>query len=210
IGQGDRFSQGVPKLLETLADKLPDDNDLVKSMTLNVASENGVTWHRFAEPDGESDDGDDLAVRTDVVDGEETIVVEREDDDGVIFFGGKPALHVGLGRKHVWAVLGAEGSLAEAQALVTVVQSNAGRVSATPEAPIRGAVNVSGWFPDTLDDDSDDLLRAREAFADGTDRVTIRFEPTASGGSRMRLVFGEGFIRFLGLSITDQYDRSQL
>ncbi|NNJ25728.1 hypothetical protein [Alienimonas chondri] len=204
IAQGDRFSQGVPKVLEQIAEKLPEDNDLVKAMTLNVAQENGVTWHRFdPEPRPESYEIRDP-------DSGEVVETVEQGQQGAEFFGGKPALHVGLGRQNVWVVLGAENSLAEAMATVEAVRANGNRLGAPPEAPVRGAINVSGWFPDSIDAGGEEMLRAREAFSDGSDRLTIRFEPTPTGGARLRLVFGEGFVRFLALSITDRYDQSQL
>ncbi|MFH5802562.1 hypothetical protein [Alienimonas sp. DA493] len=217
IAQGDRFSQAVPQVLERLLDKLPENNDLVRNLTMNVAQENGVTWHRLEITDGgDAEPADDAAP----VEGTDESLQNRRDvraarqerraEDRNRFFGGQPAIHVGLGRQHVWAVIGAEGSLEEAMAAVEAVQATAGRLGVAPEAPLRGAINVNGWFSDSLDDVSDEGLRARDAFADGSDRLLVRFGPTPSGGGRLRLVFGEGFIRFLALSVTDRYDESQL
>ncbi|QDT17560.1 hypothetical protein [Alienimonas californiensis] len=207
IAQGDRFSQGVPQVLERLLDKLPENNPLVQNLTLNVAAENGVTWHRF---DVASDGDRATAVDATEQGDDEPVAVDVQESDRFRFFGGQPAIHVGLGRQHVWAVIGAEGSLEEAMAAVEAVQATAGRLGVAPEAPVRGAVNVNGWFSDNLDEVDDAGLRARDAFADGSDRLLVRFGPTPSGGGRLRLVFGEGFIRFLALSLTDRYDESQL
>ena len=122
----------------------------------------------------------------------------------------RPSLHLGLSRDAVWFTLGAEDALPTAKAAVARVKEQAGRLGNPPAAPIRAAVNVTGWFADEPDPEDDNAFRAREAFDPDNDRATIRFEPTAAGGGRLRVVLDEGFVRFLGLSIADGYDRSQL
>ncbi len=216
IAQGDRFSQAVPRVLQRVLDKLPVENPLVQGLTLNVAAEDGVTWHRFDPVVLDAQQrADQLAVLeantelSDEVRNRRLARIQRG-GNGADFFGGPPVFHVGLGRKHVWAVVGAEGSLVEGQAAVTAVAANAGRLGPVPDTPIRGALNVSGWFPDASDDMNDDMLRAKNAFLDGTDRLTMTLARTPTGGVRLRFVFGEGFVRFLALSITDRFDEAQL
>ena len=210
VAQGDRFSQGVPRVLERLMSKLPADSDLENALTLNVASENGVTWHRL---DTDKLAGGGTAEVVENADGESSgkpRLRSGRNDRGEEFFGGTPLIFVGLGRQHVWVVAGADDPLSVGQDAVTAVQTNLGRVGGGPTAPVRGAINVSGWFAESIDDLSPTALRARDAFADASDRLTIRFEPTGDGDARLRLTFGEGFIRFLALSVTDTYDASQL
>ena len=216
IGQGDRFSQGVPRLLDRLLERSPADGDLAKGLTMNVAQENGVTWHQFDPTESNARRRADrltgIEADKDLTDEQRqrrTARVERN-DDGAAFFGGPPVFYLGLGRDAVWLAVGTSEALVAAQEAVAAVQQNAGRVGAPPQAPIRAAINVGGWFSDSLDDLDENALRAREAFADGSDRLTIRAEATGDDGGRLRLVFGEGFIRFLALSITDRYDESQL
>ena len=219
IGQGDRFAAAVPKLLERVAEVNPDVDRI---LTLNVEEADGVTWHEFNFVGG--DDSDDSNLYRDDKDVVFTPAeatndpaklagdqAEKNDDDGgVRFFGGKPSFYIGLSRDAVWFTLGAEDALPTAKAAVARVKEQAGRLGNPPAAPIRAAVNVTEWFADEPDPEDDNAFRAREAFDPDNDRATIRFEPTAAGGGRLRVVLDEGFVRFLGLSIADGYDRSQL
>ena len=212
VGQGERFAAAVPKLLERVAEVNPDVD---RGMTLNVETADDVTWHTFEFGVGNDDSVDGLpepseAVRTDPGTREEYVVEVDTDDDGIQFFGGRPSLHVGLGRDAVWFTVGAEDALPTVKAAVARVKEQAGRLGNPPAAPIRAAVNVTGWFADEPDPEDDNAFRAREAFDPDNDRATIRFEPTPAGGGRLRVTLDEGFVRFLGLSIADGYDRSQL
>ena len=216
IGQGDRFAAAVPKLLERVAEVNPDVDRI---LSLNVEEADGVTWHTFDFAGGsdsreaaDAEQAQDPSEYKTIYTGEDGELTEAEDeDDGVRFFGGKPSLHVGLSRDAVWFTLGAEDALPTAKAAVLQVREQAGRLGSPPQAPIRAAVNVTQWFSDEEPDpENDNAFRAREAFDPDNDRATIRFEPTPAGGGRLRVVLDEGFVRFLGLSIAEGYDRSQL
>ena len=213
VDQGDRLAAALPQVLERLRGMSPD---LDKILTLNVAESDGVTWHRldFGEGNRASRAERRTAIEADAnLDDEQRqrrLDRNARRDDGESFFGGVPSFHVGLGRTAIWIAVGADGSLEQAQEAVATVAAQAGRLGAAPQSPIRMAVNVSGWFSDDLDDLDDGDLRARTAFEDGNDRMTARFDATPTGGGRLRIVFDEGFVKFLALSITDRYDASQL
>ena len=219
IGQSERFAAAVPKLLERIAAVNPEFDRI---LTLNVETVDDVTWHEFdftAADRATTQEGEEV-VDLKVPGTDETVSrpigqedgLEPADDDdiGVRFFGGRPSLHLGLGRDAVWVVVGADGALEQAQTAVRTVREQQGRLGAPPRAAIRAAVNVTGWFGDTVDADDEGALRGRDAFDPDNDRATIDFLPTPAGGGRLRVVLDEGFLRFLALSITDGYDQSQL
>ena len=213
VDQGDRLAAALPQVLERLSGMSPDLDSI---LTLNVAEADGVTWHRldFGEGNRASRAERRTAIEADAeLDDEQRrrrLDRNARRDDGESFFGGVPSFHVGLGRTAIWVAVGADGSLEQAQEAVATVAAQAGRLGAAPQSPIRMAVNVSGWFSDDSDDLDDGDLRARTAFEDGNDRMTARFDATPTGGGRLRIVFDEGFVKFLALSITDRYDASQL
>ena len=219
IGQGERFAAAVPKLLERVAEVNPDVDRI---LTLNAEEADGVTWHEFDFANSNESVEQEIAreserqeIREELGPTAEAreeklaeVDAEAEDDDGVAFFGGRPSFHIGLGRDAVWFALGAEDALPTAKAAVARVKEQAGRLGSPPQAPIRAAVNVTQWLPDEPEDDG--AYRALEAFDPDNDRATIRFEPTPAGGGRLRVTLDEGFVRFLGLSIAEGYDESQL
>jgi hypothetical protein len=183
-------------------------------MELNAETHNGVGLHRILG----KGNGDQGAQR---------------------MFGGMPAFYVGAGRGAVWFGLGKDGTVDQLKQAMTLVETIPA-VPITPEkiAPFQLVLNLSSWvamssdeeieFPEGPADEDperaarraarqaraqqerkDRIAAAKEAFKPDNDRLLITSRPVQDG-FRMRLQFDEGFIKFLGLTISQQLDRSQL
>ena len=186
VKQGSRLAAAIPQVARKVRDRLPSNeaDKFDEAVTLDLETVDGVTYHAFAvEPQREANAGE-----------------ER-------FFGGKPAVFVGLGGDAVWAAAGTEDALLVLQDAVAYVRQFP-TLGAKPQSPIRGAVNLTGWLG-VGDGEGNAEEAAREAFEPGNDRITFNFLPTERGGA-LTVTLDEGFLRFLALQITNRYDRSRL
>ena len=186
VAQGARLAKAVPQVARRVRDRVPSNeaDNFDEAVTLDAETVDGVTYHSVA-----IDPGREANARE-----------ER-------FFGGKPTVYVGVGPDAVWAAVGTEDALAVLQDAVTFVHQFP-TLGAKPQSPIRGAVNLTGWLG-VDDGEGRTEQAAREAFEPGNDRITLNFLPTERGGA-LTVTLDEGFIRFLGLQITNRYDRSRL
>ena len=123
------------------------------------------------------------------------------------FFGEKSSLYLGATGSTVWFAIG------EVDALPALrkTMSQLARQTSVPTgktAPFRLALRASSWLALTSGDSKSKPLRdlGRRAFVKGGDTLRLDYRPTKRG-TRLRVTLGEGFLRFLGLAIAEQYDR---
>lgn len=205
------FATGLEGIIGQL-NKLPE----IAEMQLNAETHNGMALHRIL---GKGNDGD---------------------RDNEWLFGGMPAAYVGAGRGAVWFGVGKEGTADQLKKAMTLVETLPTEpITPDRIAPFQVVLNLSSWIglsgeeenaepqdaPAGLDEkeaqrraarraarEADRKARnaaAREAFKPENDRLLITGRPVQDG-FRLRVQFDEGFIRFLGLRISQQLDKSQL
>ena len=210
IDRAGEFASGLQGILQQLS-KLPQ----IAELELNAESHNGVALHRVLGK-GEGGRG------------------ERQ------LYGGMPAFYVGAGRGAVWFGLGKEGTADQLKKAMTLVETVPETPIARDKiAPFQMVMNLSSWVGLTgqgeengrpnlmVPGDEAEAARqaarraawdaerkarraaARDAFKPENDRLLITARPVKDG-FRLKLQFDEGFIRYMGLRISSQLDRSQL
>jgi hypothetical protein len=151
-----------------------------------------------------------------------------------------PALYIGAGRGAVWFGVGKDGTAEQLKNAMTLVETIPSQpITPDRIAPFQIVMNLSSWIalggdeepaePENLEVPGDEkeaqrqaarraareadrqarAVAAREAFKPENDRLLISARPIQDG-FRFRLQFDEGFIRFLGIRISQGLDQSQL
>ena len=177
----DRMAGAMRELLS----RVTDSPDLAK-MELDIDSHAGITFHR--------------------IQGAEI----REQDARM--YGEDPGLYVGVGRNSIWFSVGADDALDELKgAIDTAIGELQNPVDRTPAAPFQIVAHVLPWMElqGEVADASIQRELAQDAFGKGDDRIKLDFQPT-DDGARLRLQFDEAFMRFLGMTMSTQYDLRQL
>jgi len=125
------------------------------------------------------------------------------------FFGEKSSLYVGAARSTVWFAIGGEDALPALKKAMSHIARKTS-VPADKAPPFQVAIRASSWLAMTSGDNKSKPLRdlGRQAFTKGGDTLRLEYRPT-DRGARLRMTFGEGFIRLLGLAIAQRYDRSR-
>ena len=123
------------------------------------------------------------------------------------FFGEKPSIYVGANRSILWFAVGGDEA---PPALKKTIGQLADKTSAAAgtSLPFQLTLRASSWLAMSSGEGKSKPLRdlGRRAFAKGGDALRVDYRPTEQG-TRLRMTFGEGFIRLLGLAIATQYDR---
>lgn len=135
------------------------------------------------------------------------LVPAKIGEDAKRNFGEDFAIYVGFGPNAVWFGFGgAPVSEALEQAITRVTDASLAE-KRRDEAPIRLTVNAKRLLG--MSESEGDLIMLREAFSEDNDSLRINFRPTKTGG-RVRFELEKGFIRLLGLAISQEYDENQL
>eukprot|EP00913_Durusdinium_trenchii_P023451 g22029.t1 len=130
-------------------------------------------------------------------------------------FGEKPSFLVGAGSTTLWiAVGGAKSTTALRQAMDAAGDRSKIGQKKESSAPIQMAVNMSSWFALIGNGNGNGrpgAVRelATKAFSKGGDDIRVALR-TTENGLRLRVKFGEGFIRFIGMAIYSRFERTQL
>jgi hypothetical protein len=162
------------------------DNDA--TIELNVASHEGISFHRI---EGENASASD----------------ER-------MFGGKPSVYVGTSDQAVWFAMGRD-PMPELKHAIDLVRESAARAApVTGGSPMRITARLNRWMqlePRDRGDRGPGVPRqlAEQAFAfEDDDALRLDMRPTEHG-VRMRLSFDEAFLRFLGMAVGRGFDDNQ-
>lgn len=178
--QADQFAAAVRNLLSQLS-----DTPALRNLELDVDSHQGITFHRLQGAES-----------------------RRQD---VAIYGVEPSLFVGIGRQTMWFAVGGEDALEQLKTSVDIVlEELSAPVDRSPAAPFQIVSHILPWMRlNEPDSPSEPRQMASQAFRTGGDTVRLDFQPTDDGG-RLRLKLDEGFLRLVGMALSDRYDRSQL
>lgn len=156
----------------------------VPKITINAETHKGIAFHR--------------------------IHFDRTPQQMERFFGKSPSLLLGASSRAVWVAVGGKSAFGELRAAIDKVieNKNIGRKRAAA-APLKIVVNVAQWVAMAGEGDGNPRSGreiARKAFAKGGDSIRVEVR-TTENGLRARVQFDEGFLKFIGLSIANQYER---
>lgn len=182
---GARTAQsGLTELLTALKARPETD----ASIELNVASHQGVMFHRIEGDNASSSD--------------------------VRMFGGPPSIYLGASDQAFWLAVGMD-QMPELKRAIDLVRESAAR--ATPPdsgSPMRITLRMNQWMQLQANDrggrgPGQARQIAEEAFAfDDDDALQLDVRPTEHG-VRTRINFDEAYLRFLGMAIGANVDRQQ-
>ncbi|GAB4149354.1 MAG: hypothetical protein Tsb009_23590 [Planctomycetaceae bacterium] len=125
------------------------------------------------------------------------------------FFGDNASLLLGAGSKTAWIAFGGENGLAALRQAMDL-KTDRSQIGKRKEssAPFQLAFNMSSWLAMGGDDGRPGIKLAREAFSKGGDDIRVELQ-TTENGIRIRGRLGQGFIRFIGLSLHRQHMRNR-
>lgn len=158
----------------------------VKGISTNQETHQGIAFHRIS-PEG-------------------------EDQGAKNFFGGQPSFWFGTGQRALWFAAGADDAIPTLKDSIDRVLGS-GPAAEGKSTPFVLVLRRAQWLSIPVDADRPWQQERREvaeqAFNKTNDTLRVETRPTENG-VRTRVELDEGFIRWLGLSIVRQYDRSQL
>ena len=174
---GALFSRGLTELTERFK-----DHPALHSLQRNVDSHRGVVFHRL-----------------------EGKQIRRQDEN---VYGEHPGLYLGAGENTMWFAVGDSGALSELKRAMDRVAEQPPVVAGQAEAPFRLVARINRWIQ--LDPPGPDARPgqklALQAFSRGGDALQVDVRPT-DDGARLRVTFGEAFLRLIGMGAGQQFDR---
>lgn len=178
---GDTLGTGLQELISRAKELDPN----LDNLELNVAQHEGVNIHRLQGKDA------------------------LEGRKGPL--GESPSAYVAASNRTAWLAVGGPEALDELKFSIDkmIAAGEAPRTGST--APFKMVLRASKWLKLPPDNDREDEGRevAVEAFKPAEDALRIEARPTDSG-ARIRIQLDKSFVRFVGLMIARQYDKSQL
>ena len=130
------------------------------------------------------------------------IETKEVDDGGQRMFGDKLGLYVGAGTKTVWFAAGVDNALEQFKELIDKMQERKTDRTRKRQAPFQLVFNIRQWLG--LSEEQEGVQF--DAFEDGGDRLTMDLRPN-NDGMRIRFRMEEGFLRLLGMSSGQRFDR---
>ncbi|SFI00710.1 hypothetical protein [Planctomicrobium piriforme] len=126
-------------------------------------------------------------------------------------YGGQPDLYFGVGGNVLWLGLGCGGTLPAIDAAIAATSKQA-PAEINSSAPFSLVLRAVPWL--NLPAQGGNRAAARRelmqtALQPEKDALKVEIRPTDTGG-RVTFRFDEGFVRLLGLTLAQAYDRSQL
>ncbi len=133
----------------------------------------------------------------------------REED--LRIYGGHPSVYLGSGNGIFWFGIGGDKLLSELDFAIDLLLETPPGTLEGSTAPLQVVFRLLPWMnlPARENANQNGRELALEAIEKGQDAVRIDIRPTETGG-RIRMQFEEGFVRLLGLTLAQLYDRSQL
>ncbi len=129
-------------------------------------------------------------------------------------YGGPPDLYYGVGDQVFWLALGGAGVIPEIDKAIDVLADPVSRDLVSSTAPFELMFRAVPWLG--LPQSERGGKRAAErrelvqsAMKSDSDALRVEVRPSESG-VRLTLRFDEGFVRLLGLTLAQMYDRTQL
>ena len=138
--------------------------------------------------------------------------VKTADDKQNRFLGGVPSLYVGADSQVIWFAMGTEiavGALNEAIEQINNASPEARKEQRT--APFQAEFHMRPWlslFSEAEIDQSGIMKIFDGAFQKNNDLILITTQPLETG-IRTRIQVDEGYLKLLGISISNQFDRVQ-
>lgn len=161
------------------------DLEEIDSIDLDVHQHQGVTFHR--------------------------LVADKVRDEDLRIYGGHPSLFLGTGNGIFWFGVGGDKLLSELDFAIDLMLETPPGALTGSTAPFQAVFRLLPWLslPPADGEDLDVRDLAVDAMEKGKDAVRIDVRPTETGG-RIRMQFDEGFVRLLGMTLAQLYDRTQL
>lgn len=181
LSEAEQMSGALRQFLSRMSER-PE----LKSVELDVASHQGITLHR--------------------IQGNES----RPEDERM--YGKNAGLFVGTGSNTLWFSVGSDKSLdALRDTIDLVTESLALGADRSGAPPFQIVSNIESWFVLQNDEGAPSRRQemSREAFDRDNDQIRLEVRPTENG-ARFRIQMQEGFIRMIGLGVSNRYDRSQI
>ena len=159
------------------------DSSEVSNVEINAETHKGTAFHR--------------------------IKFSKNDAEGRRIFGEEPAMYVGTTSRVLWIGFGGTPMNLLRQTMDLIEERADAQRSDDRPSPVRFVINAGQWTALRGDEERGRRGRiAQEAFSQGDDRLEIDFRPTETG-ARVRFLFDEGFIRFMGLQVADGIERGR-
>ncbi|MEZ5940712.1 MAG: hypothetical protein R3C18_04925 [Planctomycetaceae bacterium] len=179
---GDTLGTGIEELISRAKEIDPN----LDNLDLNVATHQGVRIHRLQGKDA---------------------IGKRHGP-----LGESPSAYVASSGRTAWVAVGGEEALSELQAAIDKMIDAADSTPTGSSAPFKLVLRASRWLnvePDNPEREDEGREIALEAFKQSEDAIRVEMRPTDTG-LRMRAQLDRSFVRFLGMMLARQYDKSQL